>query len=298
MKILSAYQHGFSQAIRYKRMIGVMYLVHFLLALSLALQAGRIIDAAIGHSLSAHKLLNGYDHTILYDMLRTHGGQVAGIAAQLGPLLAVYLLISVCMRGGILAVLRQAPGRFRMRTFWEGCGEYAGRFIRLNFVVWILELGAISLVAFGAVVIITQSIGPGFTDRSIFWLAFASILITFFLIAFLLTVSQYAHAQMIHRNSYRVMASIREAIQLVRLHPGKTIGLFLLNVGTILLLYGLYFLLEPLIGMGSGWGVLIMFVLQQLFIFTRLLARIVNWASMLHMHGSLKEPAMQTPMEV
>ncbi len=298
MKIFSAYQKGFSQAIRHKRMIGVIYLVHLLLAFSLALQAGRVIDAAIGHSLTAHKLLSGYDHTVLYDMLRTHGGQIAGISAQLGPLIAVYLLISICLRGGILAVLRHPPDRFRMRTFWEGCWEYAGRFIRLNFVVWILELGTVSLVAFSTVAIITQSIGPGFTDRSIFWLAFASILITFFLIAFLLTVSQYAHAQMIHRNSYRVIASIREAIQLVRLHPGKTIGLFLLNIGTILLLYGLYFLLEPLIGMHSGWGVLIMFVLQQVFIFTRLLARIVNWASMLRMHGFLEKQALESPLEV
>lgn len=297
MKILSAYQHGLSQAIRHKRMIGVIYLVHFLLALSLALQAGRVIDAAIGHSLAAHKLLSGYDHTILYDMLRTHGGQVSGIVAQIGPLLVVYLLISVCLRGGILAALRQPSGRFRMRTFWEGCWEYAGRFIRLNFVMWILELGAISLVAFGAVAIITQSIGPGFTDRGIFGLTLVASLIAFGLIAFLLTVSQYAHAQMMHRNSYRVMASIREAIQLVRLHPGKTIGLFLLNAGTILLLYGLYFLLESLIGMHNGWGVLIMFVLQQLFVFTRLLARIVNWASMLHLHGSLIEQTIQAPME-
>lgn len=298
MKILSAYQKGFNQAVRRKRMIGVIYLVHLLLALSLALQAGRVIDAAIGHSLAAHKLLSGYDHTVLYDMLRTHGGQVSGIVAQLGPLLAVYLLISVCLRGGILSILRQPSDRFRMRKFWEGCWEYTGRFIRLNFVIWILELGAIALVAFGAIMIITSAIGPDFTDRSIFWLALVSILIAFCLIAFLLTVSHYAHAHMMHRNSYRVIASIREAIQLVKSHPGKTVGLFLLNVGTMLLLYGLYFLLESLIGMHSGWSILIMFVLQQLFVFTRLLARIVNWASMLNMHDSLEEPAMQAPMEV
>jgi hypothetical protein len=86
-------------------------------------------------------LLKGQLPAALFAVRDTEGG---GRPILLDPLLlgagAAYFVLQVFLAGGVLAVLRQAQGRWTVRAFLHGAGFHFGRFARIA-VLMLLAVG-------------------------------------------------------------------------------------------------------------------------------------------------------------
>ena len=288
MNLLTAYKRGFSQTLPLQRMVAAIYAIHLLFALAIAIQAASVMQALIGDSLEIDKLLSGYDHTVISDLRHVHGEALGVVTAQIKWVLLLYLLALVGIRGGMIALLRDTPpGTRSLRSFWAGSYRHYFPFLRLGILMLGLQLltAVAVFVPFGWIV--SKSIGPGFTERGVILSALPVLLLFLALLSFLMTVSQYAHARLSRPGKPRIGHSMWAAFQMVLRHPGKTWGLFLFNVGTLLPLSLLYLLLSHAVGMSGSFTIALGFLIQQAFVYARILAKVINWASALHMEAHL-----------
>lgn len=285
MNILTAYQKGLQQSNRQWRMILVLFLVHFVLAAMIAWPLKGIMESAIGDSLALNSLLKDYDHTVLFDMIGTHGSRIFGIIGKLGWILLAYLLLTAFLRGGMLSCF-ETP-QFRFWTFWEGGSIYFTRFLRILLWVVSLQVLIISIVTLVIILVATGLTGPGFTDRGVVWFIQAMLIPLLFGITLVSTLSQYAHIVTYRRKEYNSLQTLRLALKVVKSHLRKTYGLFLMNASIMLVLWALYQVTDSLIGMQTGLSIWIMLWIQQAFVCLRLWARMVNWASSLQMYDSI-----------
>lgn len=268
-------------------MVLLLYLLHLMLALLIALPMGSVIETSIGSSLELTKLLADYDHTVVSDLLNVHGEAIGLVFSQIKWVLLLYLLLLAGMRGGMLAVMQEQPAVRQRYAFWIGSLRFYSRFLRLGLLMLLLQMlaAALVLVPFGFVV--SKAIGPGFTERGILLSLLPVLLLFYALLSLLMTVSQYAHVAIVREDSPRIWPAIRAAFRTVGQAPGKTWGLFLFHTGLVLLLYSFYLLLSGAIGMSGVFTLLIAFLLQQVFVYVRILAKVLSWSSAMHMDTHL-----------
>ena len=114
---------GIATGFRQWRIVAIVYALQLCLALTLGMQAYEVLEASIGHSLELHKLLQGYDHTVLTDFLNVHGASITPLLGQLRWLALVWLLFSVFTDGGLL-YCTASPQQASWRSFWQGGAAY------------------------------------------------------------------------------------------------------------------------------------------------------------------------------
>ncbi|MBZ5655710.1 MAG: hypothetical protein LAO56_10575 [Acidobacteriia bacterium] len=140
-------REGFSRAWRYQRVLWFIFLIN--LALS-HFAAGPIIhklDAVTDHSLNAQRLSNMFDFgsfSALSSDPEVNLFQVAGSSISSG---IVFFFIVLFLTGGILEAYRSGR-RLTTREFFEACGSYFWRWVRLLIMVLIVLIPVFMLGSF------------------------------------------------------------------------------------------------------------------------------------------------------
>jgi hypothetical protein len=84
---------------------------------------------------NADVLLKGQLPAGLFAVRDENGDRVRPLAPLILAVGAGYLLLQVFLSGGVLAVLRQAQGRWTTRALIHGAGFYFGRFLRITLLM-------------------------------------------------------------------------------------------------------------------------------------------------------------------
>ncbi len=128
--IWKSFKSGLSQAWSTKRLVMVLYLASVILGLLIALPVRAVLLDFAGHSLEGAALVNGVSTGFFLELLFHNEAGLVGLRAPALFASAAYLLLSLFLSGGALAVLASGEG-YRATDFWGGAAKFFGRFLRL-----------------------------------------------------------------------------------------------------------------------------------------------------------------------
>ena len=274
MKIISAYVAGFLLAGKTKKLTLIIYVMTLLLALVLAIPFENTIENGAGNSMAFSSLVKDFDYTVYNDFINQYGKAIApylSIAVWMG---VFYLLFTIFFEGGILTVLRREEDKYSLRTFWEGSAVYFSRFLRLaiySIVIQVIIAGVI-YITIGSIIDSTFSTAEN--EAVLFYKIAAGVIIHLILFIFILTVTDYAKVMMVEVEGYKPFRTLFRAAGFVIKHFLSTYFLYLSLLIVPILLFILYFKVEGALGMTSGFKIIIIFIIQQLLILSRVFVKV------------------------
>lgn len=277
-----AIQTGLSQW----RAAASVYVVQLLLALTIGMQVYEVLHASIGNSLEINKLLYQYDHTVITDFLKAHGSSLTPLIGQIRWLVLIWLLFAVFLDGGLIYVAIR-PGRHTWADFWKGAAVFFRPF---------LVLGAVFLILLGVWTAIVLGPAFAFLQPSLEVLPDERYSIVIFMVAMvvwiwgtcvLLILSVLSRTAYFRHPSLR--ASLKQAWEKWRKQKGRYLSLLAFIGMLIIILTVAYWSVVSLTEMASAGAILLVFLLQQTYMFTRMLLRITLYAGIDQLDQGVKE---------
>ena len=291
MNVLSI---AFQQTLRSDRILYVIYGVTLTLALVAALPFYNTLKIEDQNSRAFLNLLNGFDYTIFSDFMNRSQRTLAPLLSVGRWLGLVYVFLSIFFAGGILARFMQPPALrsadlFTIGMFWQACTYYVSRFLGL-FVVTLLFV----IVGGGLWLVIGSIVGVAlsdtFTERGQFWIGLLFFSLFALTATFLLCIGDYAKVVMVQEDEQNPFRAFGRAGRLVLRNVGKTYGLYCLLILLGTGLFGIYFLIDEVILMSSWSTILLMFIVQQVLIFTRVGLKIWSLGTVYCVYVTLPKP--------
>ena len=250
--------------LRSRRMLWSMYGISLVLGLLVTLPLYATLKTLDDNSLAFMNLLPGFDYTVYEDFMQINGKAISpllGVGRWLGIL---YLFLSVFFTGGILLQFAQSTGPLRAGAFWQACSHYVSRNLRLLGVTLLVALLTFG-IPFVASIILAVIAEDSFTERGWFFIGFSGFLIGWILATLILCISDYAKVILFR---YWLMIAIGSA------------------------LFGVYFLIDSLIGMYNWPTIMLMLIVQQAFIFSRIVLKTWNLGVVYDVYGRLPKPVV------
>lgn len=293
--IFKALLRGVLQTWQYKRIVVLLYLMTFVLAAFIAYPLKSLLEAKAGHSMMVGDLIKGFDYTFLNDFNNAYGVGFLPIIDQSVIILIIFILLFVFLVGGIVETfLKEAKG-YDGAIFWGQSAFYFWRILRLTF--YFLLIHALILIIFGFIFYISVGSLSPFELESEATIAFALKLIApvYILIAvFFFMLQDYTKIILIQTEKKWVFQAFGKAFQFIRQNFMATYGLYLLNILVWLLIIGLNYWLSNLIEFKNGTAIFGSFLISQLFVFSRLSAKLINIASAIYLYSE-KEASANEP---
>lgn len=262
--------HSIQSSLGYWKIIMIVYCFQLMLALTIGLQVYDVLDASMGHSVSMHELLDGYDYTIINDFLLYHGASITPLVGQLRWLILVYMVFSVFINAGILYSLVIKESSWKI--FFSGGAQYFFVFFKL-------------LIFFLPVTLIWTCILwlPFFknstwlleylpTEKVFFGLAIAILIIYIFGLAFLNIWMVMSKLEILH-NKGKVIHSIKKGIKVtfMKFFQSHFIFYFMMFLVLVVSLFNAW--ITRSCSITTWFAILIMLVSQQLILLFRLTCR-------------------------
>jgi hypothetical protein len=255
-------------------LLALLFLLTLLPALPATLAFFGTLTSEFGGSMAPLQLLSGFDYTVFSDFMNEHGGAVWPLIRAGWWTAVLSLLISVWAKGGILYSFTNG---FRTVTFWQSGTYYFSRYLRLMgltgllALVWLLT---IILVAVMIRLVLDEGFDDPFTERGDGILVGVVLLVFGLGLAYILCVSQYASVLMYQIDETAALQAYRQSWRFIRHHSRATLGRYLLLVLIGAGLLGVYLLLESLF-QASNWLLIgVLFLLQQAFVFSRVVLQV------------------------
>ena len=274
MKILKSYYEGFNLAVKTKKMAAVIFVITLFLALILAIPFGNTVEKDAGNSMAFASLLKDFNYTVYQDFMNKFSNSIKpyiSIALWMG---IFYLLFTIFFEGGILTILKRKEDKYSLVTFWKGSGAYFSRFFRLAVYSIIIQVVIFLVVYIPLVNILNSMWGSVESEATLFYVGLSGVSIHILLFIFILTATDYAKIMMIENESLKPFKTLLRAFGFVVKHFLSTYFLYLSLLIIPVLLFVIYFKVEVLIGMSTGLGIFLIFIIQQLLIFCRVFIKI------------------------
>jgi len=271
VKVLRSYGRGIKEATFQPKMIVVLWLRNFIFGFFIFYLFFRFLSYAIGKTVFADRLF--FDSNVFFDLIVHHGESNNMIISAGIILILLYFLVSIFLYGGILSLLTIPPdahdeikGRFA-QTFFQGAGNFFGRFFRLS--IYSLILWAVFIL----INLLLNPVGRFLTgDGTNEWMAFSffwiRLAIGLFLVYLIWMILDYSRIEIVIEDSRSVFLSLFKAIKFVFQNFGKTLALYYLLVLTGIALITVFWLLKSYLpSFSSPWlTILLPLVVAQLFI--------------------------------
>ena len=289
MKILNSYTTGFKSAFNTKKLVTTIYVITFLMALMLAIPFGNTIQKEAGNSMAFSELLKGFNYTVYQDFMNHSGDAIRPFISTALWVGIFYILFTIFFEGGILTVLKRKEDKFTLRFFWEASAKYFSRFFRLALYMIIAQVitAVIIFIIFAQILSSVYKSAPN--EISIFYTFVAGVVIYLLIFIFLLIVTDYAKVMLVENEEYRPFRTILRSFAFSFKHFLSTYFLYLLLLIIPVLLFLIYFKLESAIGMTSGFNILVIFIIQQLVVWSRVFIKIWILGSELNLYRNFEK---------
>ncbi|HEX9956997.1 MAG TPA: hypothetical protein VGA96_07070 [Fibrella sp.] len=278
--------------LRQWRLLALLFLLTLLPALPSALAFFSTLTSEFDRSMAPLQMMTGFNYTVFADFMHEHGGAIWPLirAGWWSALLS--LLISVWAKGGILYSFTNG---FRAVTFWQSGTHYFRRYLRLlGVTVFFVLLWLLTLILTSVLIgLLDEALGEPFTERGYVAIAMVVGLLFGAALACILCVSQYASVLMYQIDETASLQAYTQSWRFVRRHPRATLGRYLLVLLTGTALLGIYLLLESLFDAHNWLLIGLLFLLQQAFVFSRVVLTV--WALRIAQInlGRLPQPVVQ-----
>ncbi len=279
MNIFRAYISGFKTAGRTWGMTTFIYLINLVLGILVAIPFLGTLKEKAGFRMAVQDLLPGYDHTVFREFFNETTVYLGQFIRQGLWVAILFFIIAVFLTGGILHIFSDKSYPFTLERFFSGSLKFFFRFLKLSFymgVIYLLATGLIFLIFF---LISAGSFSGTGSEKTVFYIAFSGLCLWLLVMFYFLIIADYARYSIVRNDSRNVFITIFRSLKFVSKKFPFTYGLYLmLLVAPVALIY-LYALVSNVIGMKSGITILVMFIIQQLFIWAKVYTRVWKFAS-------------------
>lgn len=275
MRAINAYIKGWKLTWQHRRMWLLFYGFNFLAALIATIPISGYLNNTLGESLASSKLLDGFNYTLITDILNQYGDGISILMDQTLLLILVFLIITIFLTGGMLHLFRQQE-KFDYKTFWYGCQHYFWRLLRLT--VYFLIIHIVLLVLFYFLFLrFTNGFSPFKLESEVQVITVLQILIPIYLLLtiFILMVHDYAKIHIVEKDQSVLIAPFWQSFKIVFKNFKNFSLLYLINLLTALILWAVYWLLSKV--NLSAWGLAL--IMGQAFVLARIWLNMLNLSS-------------------
>lgn len=312
MSSMAAIFRGLFKVLGSPGLVVWLWMVNVAVALPLAAMMADSLEASIGASRVDEALTRGFDmgwfgeyQADAKGLEKTFTPTVVGVGAFLNnldawfngsmfdgdsPLLGVgilYVLLWSLLTGGILERYSDGAGIFRLKEFFEKAGSHFFRFARLTVLSGILYYLIYRFAAwmFAAIEASTRDVT---VEESIFAYVIAASALVVFLLALVNMAFDYAKIATYHENRRSMLLAALRGFGFVLTHPAKTIS-FYLGLGLVgAALLGLYSWIAPGALQSTTMGLILSFLVAQLYLITKLVLRLTFYAGQMEIYNSVR----------
>ena len=312
MSFIGAIKSGLRWALRAPGMAVALWLVNLLVALPAAGAMGALLEESIGASLVHEKMRASLDMEwywgfsekaggivetftpgivgagAFYDNLESWiTGDLFGLFPGLVALGILYALLWAFLLGGVLERMAGPGGTAALSGFAQAGGRYFSRFVRLAMMTAVPYV-LIYLAArwfYEHLATLTRDVTE---ERTIFAVSLLTLAATSLLLVIVHMASDYAKIATVlqdHGDARRgMLRALAGGFRFVLSHPGAVFGIYY-GVGLIgALLLGLYALIAPGAGQSTIIGVVLAFLVAQLFLLARVAVRLTLLGSQMNFY--------------
>lgn len=282
---------AFRRAASRKRMIVLYWFTQTLCAAIAALPLLGLAIPQTDHSLYGGEMLRHFDLMYFAELVNVARDSAIGVAVM-PALMAILMamLASVFLAGGAVKMLAQDNSPYSPGAFWEGCGRYFWRFLRLTLY---------SLVFYAIAFAISRAIGKaadkawgeGMVEAPLVHASWARQAILLLLLGFVSAAMDFAKVRLVIDDSRRSLRACFGSVRLVLRNIASVLPVWL-SLGVILaLVTWLYVSIANRIVAVSIGSITALFLLQQLYVFARVCLRMMSWGAAAALDPVLRPPA-------
>jgi hypothetical protein len=251
-----------------KRLVVWLYIITLCFALFAVWPLRSLLFQAVGNSLMGEKILREFSWNFFMDGFTKYRIGFWTWWNSILTFLFIYSGLSAFLTGGILVSVLPSKPEFSFRKFFFGCGKYFLRFLGIAIFAFVIYT-----VLIAGSVMINSGIHSAMIDRPTETLA-DWLGRTFYLLALLAgilftVISDYARIAIVSKD-IGIFKALGEGFKLAFSCFIKTYFLSLLLFITGLVLFGIYWFVEGKVDNTSVTLILLLFTIQQLYIFSRL----------------------------
>ncbi|MEZ0539399.1 hypothetical protein [Fibrella arboris] len=255
--------------LRHWPLLVLLFLLALLPALPVTLAFFSTLNSEAAESLAPLQLLPGFNYTVFADFMHVHGHAVWPLIRAGWWTSVLSLLLGVWAKGGILYSFSNG---FSAVTFWQSATHYFSRNLRLLGVtalfasLWLLLLITVGLLL-GT--LLAEALDDPFTERG--YVATGAVVLLLFGLALarILCTSQYASVLLFATDQQIAFRAYGQSWRFVGQHWLATFGRYLLLILIGTGLFGIYFLAESLFQAHSWLLIVLLLLLQQAFVCSR-----------------------------
>jgi len=289
MTLSDIFSRSVANANRSWHAIIILYAGTLLLAAVLAFGFQSALFSGFKDSVLPERLLEGFDSDVFNDLTRANKGFLDPIISQLPWLLIFWLVLNSLLGGGIVAALKRGSCN-SFSEFFSDCGTYLGRFLLLLLIsafillifglVWMMIVGVLyAAMTAGSITEVPNVIG-GIVAGAVFALPMILIMM----------IMDYARVRIVADDSPSVLSSTWQSTKFVFRNFFAAFGWQFLMLLLLLALAALYWVISDGFPMETGFGIFLVFLLQQVSVASRIWARLVMISGQVQLDESRAVP--------
>ncbi len=273
MKIMKSFFAGFRRTIGMMKIVTVIYSITLFLGLILAFSFHSLISNLFAGRMELYKLLPDFDFMIYSDFMNNYTYLIQPYLQMITWFGAFYFFFTVFFAGGVLKSFEGSIIKSKTQAFFAGCAKYFFRFLRLGIYILIFQL-IIYLVISLIFAMILANVMESSAEPTIFIVLVIWIIFHLLFFIFISIISDYAKIILIKEDSNKVWKAVYSSLKLSlrKIHLVFPLYILLLIIPAVVTL--IYFIIDTLVGKQNNLTVLIMFLIQQVFIWTRLFSKV------------------------
>ena len=272
MNIIKSYLYGFKRTGIITRVVTIIYGVTLLLGLILALTFNSVMTNNFLNRSSLYELLHDFNFTIYSDFMNNYGDLIKPLMNIMICLGFFYFVFTVFFSGGILKLFEGSSIKSKSQAFFAGSVKFFSRFLRLGIYILIFQVIGFAVIAIGFSSIFNRSL-PISAEPKLFTIIVVWVVVHLLYFIFVSIVSDYAKIILVKEDSKKVWRAIWMSFKFTVRKIYLTFPLYLILLIMPVLLVVAYFWAEGIVGMTSVPGIVIMFFIQQVFIWTRIFSK-------------------------
>ena len=260
-----------------RRLVSIVYFIQLILAATVGLQTFQVINASIGDSVSIRGLQIGNAHMVINDLLNVHGSSLSPLMGQVRWMIICYLIIAVFVHAGVWTSLIH---REKQHAFWVGGATYFFRCLVisvLHLMIFVLWSGILWMPYLGRIQYWMEYLP---SETPILWIGLAVFTVWMIGVIFLFVSSTSSKIFLI-RDEKSVWLSIKKAFVVSARKVLAFFPFFLLVAGVLFLFYMLHVWIDELPIMSSSIGILLLFLVQQIIVWSKIAIRISTYQFLL-----------------
>ena len=268
-----------------KRLWLVYYLSGLVFAAVVALPATSIVSNFAGQTLTAERLSGFMDINFIIELFHYHGSALGAILPLLIMTAFLFWLLMLFFSGGALKLMA-GDHPYRPREFWDACGRYFGRFLRL--LLWSLPLLALFFLLPALANLVEKLFwgkDPG--DNITYWSGIAKMGLRYLALMLWALFFDYARILAVQKNEKRTRRLAIAALQFTSRNLGRIFALALLLALISLLGLVIYNPVADLLHAPSTGIIALLFLWQQLYMFFRAGVRLLTHGSQMKLSQRL-----------